>query len=224
MTQAKKKVFRKPEFWFMLSSLIIVLGVGFISGQYDLGWKSGFILSIGMYLIILVFAFLTSDTFLKKLLVFSIVAGITELLADCWLVQTTQTLVYASGEPMIACSPMYMPFAWAVILMQVGYIGWLVGGVEKVWVTILITAVIGILVIPLFEYWAKGADWWYYHNTRMILGTTPYFIALGEGLLCAILPLFFRIVVKKGVLTAGLLGLFEGLWIWFSYLLFYKIL
>lgn len=223
MSIAIAKTVRKPEFWFMLATLIIVLAVGFISDLLKLGWKSGWVLAVGMYFIILIFAFITSDDFLKKLLVFGLTAGIVELLADAWLVQSTGTLIYAHGEPMIAFSPQYMPFAWAVILTQVGYLGWLIGGIEKVSVTIIITAILGFAVIPLFEFWAKGAGWWYYKDTPMFLNTTPYFIAAGEALLCAILPVFFKIIIKKGVLIAVLFGILEGLWIWGSYFLFYRI-
>ena len=214
---------RKIEFWFMLATLAIVLAVGFISDLFSLGWKSGWALAVGMYFIILVFAFITSDNFLKKLLIFGLTAGIVELLADAWLVHFTGTLVYTRGEPMIALSPQYMPFAWAVILIQVGYIGWLIGGIEKISVTILITAVLGFAVIPLFEFWAKGAGWWYYRNTPLFMETTPYFIAFGEALLCAVLPLFFKIIIKRGVLFAILFGVLEGLWIWVAYFLFYKL-
>lgn len=214
---------RKIEFWFMLATLAIVLAVGFISDLFSLGWKSGWVLAVGMYFIILVFAFITSDNFLKKLLIFGLTAGLVELLADAWLVHFTGTLVYTPGEPMIALSPQYMPFAWAVILIQVGYIGWLIGGIEKLSATILITAILGFAVIPLFEFWARGAGWWYYRNTPVFMKTTPYFIAFGEALLCAVLPLFFKIIIKRGALFAILFGVLEGLWILVSYFLFYKL-
>ncbi|MGH2642438.1 MAG: DUF6989 domain-containing protein, partial [Chitinophagaceae bacterium] len=103
-----------------------------------------------------------------------------------------------------------------------GYIGWLIGGIEKLSVTIIITAALGFAVIPLFEFWAKGAGWWYYKDTPMFFHT-PYFIAAGEALLCALLPVFFKIIIRKGVFFVVLLGIIEGLWIWVSYFLFYKL-
>jgi Domain of unknown function (DUF6989) len=216
------KTVKKAEFWFMLITLIIVLAVGYISSVFRLGWKSAAILSYGMYCIILLFAFITSDYFLKKLLLFSIMAGFTELLADCWLVRSTQTLVYASHEPMIACSPLYMPFSWAVILMQIGYLGWLIAKEEKLIVTILITAILGAGIIPLFENWAKNAQWWWYQHTIMI-GNTPYYIIGGEALLCAMLPVFFTIIFRKHLFISIIFGISEGLCIWLSYFIFYEI-
>ncbi|GAB3257315.1 hypothetical protein GCM10027347_19690 [Larkinella harenae] len=62
----------------------------------------------------LLFAWLDADSFLRKLLVLGLIAGIGELLADWWLVDTTGTLVYPNKESMLIRSPFYMPFAWAV--------------------------------------------------------------------------------------------------------------
>lgn len=213
---------RKVEFWFMLSTLVVVLMVGMISAHYKLGWKSAWVLSIGMYLIIGAFAFIRNDVFIKKILVFSLAAGTTELLADCWLVSSTKTLIYAANEPMIACSPVYMPFSWAVILTQVGYLGWLVAGKEKLLIATIITGIIGGAVIPLFEHWAKGAKWWYYDYSKMI-GNTPYFIALGEVLICAALPFCFVNIFKNKIWLALILGVLEGEWIWVSYFIFFKL-
>lgn len=166
--------------------------------------------------------FKKNDLFLKKLLVFGIAAGITELLADCWLVQTTGTLIYANNEPMIACSPLYMPFAWAVLLIQIGYLGWLISRKKKMLVSILITTFIGFAVIPLFEHWAKAAGWWYYDNTVMVLNT-PYYIILAEGLICSVLPFFFKHIHKKQFRWQLPLGIIEGLWIWASYFIAFRL-
>ncbi len=213
---------RKTEFWFMLGTLLVVLLVGMVSSRYHLGWKSAWGLSIGMCVVIFAFSLITKDQFIKKILVFSLAAGITELLADCWLVSSTKTLIYAADEPMIACSPFYMPFSWAVILTQVGYIGWLVTFKKRLVWAVIFTGLIGGAVIPLFEHWANGAKWWYYDYDKMI-GNTPYFIALGEILLCAVLPLLFLYIFKHRVWVALLLGVLEGIWIWVSYFFFYQL-
>jgi hypothetical protein len=222
MNYRMQEAINRKEFWFMLISLGIVLAVGAISAQFELGWKSAWALSIGMYSTIWIFAWLTRDTFLQKILLFGIAAGITELAADCWLVHSTQTLVYAPDEPMLACSPVYMPFSWAVILTQVGYLGWLIAHKETRVVTTIVTALIGGMVIPLFEHWANDAGWWYYHHTKMI-GNTPYYIAAAEILLCSVLPLAFIQLFKQSKWVALLLGIGEGLVIWISYFIFFNI-
>lgn len=99
MTHTYFEKSRKIEFWFMLSTLMIVLFTGEVSAYYQLGWKSAWILSIGMYLIIAAFSVIRKDDFIKKILVFSLAAGITELLADCWLVSSTKTLIILQTNP-----------------------------------------------------------------------------------------------------------------------------
>ncbi|MBS1747247.1 MAG: hypothetical protein JST21_13840 [Bacteroidetes bacterium] len=206
----------KTEVRFVIATLVITVSVAGLSAYYHLTWRSGFALALGMFIILSIFAFLRRDIFLQKLLIFGIAAGIVELMADCWLVRSTGTLVYPNNEPMIACSPLYMPFAWAVILVQIGYLGWLISNKEKMWMSMLCSLVIGLAVIPLFEHWAKGADWWYYQNCKIIYNT-PWYIILGEGLICSMLPLFFKHIHRKKHALQVALGIIEGLWIWVSY-------
>lgn len=208
--------FKQQEVQFVMATLLMTVGIAWASAQFHLTWRSGFALSIGMYGILTWYAFSKQDVFLKKLLVFGLAAGVVELLADCWLVQTTGTLIYPAGEPMIACSPLYMPFAWAVILVQIGYLCWLISNAEKMVVSIALAILIGFAVIPLFEHWAKGAGWWYYIQCRMI-GNTPWYIILAEGLICSALPLFFKHIHQKKYTFQLLLGIIQGLWIWASY-------
>ena len=208
---------------FMLASILVTLSVAAISSATDAGWISAFILATGMYAIIAGFAYLTKDKFLFKLLLFGIIAGFIELFADCWLVHSTMTLVYPQNEPMIACSPLYMPFAWAVVLTQVGYLGWLISGHKPLWVSMLATMVLGLLFIPLFEHWAFGAEWWYYRDTPMIFNT-PYYIIAAEGLICLVLPFFFKAQSHKKFSLAALFGIIQGFWIWAAYTFSFMIL
>lgn len=54
-------------------------------------------------------------------LLFGVVVGLTELVADAWLVDYTRTLDYSiGGGPMIWRSPLWMPLAWEVVAVQFG--------------------------------------------------------------------------------------------------------
>jgi hypothetical protein len=216
------KQFNKKEVRFITTTLLITVAITGISAYFRLTWRSGFLLAFGMYGILTWFAYRNDDLFLKKLLIFGIAAGIIELLADCWLVQRTSTLIYPTDEPMIACSPLYMPLAWAVILVQIGYLCWLISNEEKMIVTIGISVLIGFAVIPLFEHWAKAAGWWYYVRCSMI-GNTPWYIILAEGLICSVLPLFFRHIHHRHYAIQLVLGIIQGLWIWASYFIAYRV-
>ncbi len=221
-----KKLLQKlkiKEVRFVIITLIITVAIAAISSAFELTWRSAFVLTFGIYGLLAWFAYKQNDRFLKRLLVFGLVAGVTELVADCWLVSNTGTLIYTMDEPMIACSPFYMPFAWAVLLIQIGYLGWLISLEEKMWVSIIATTIIGFAVIPLFEHWAKGAGWWYYVNCSMI-GNTPWYIILAEGMICSFMPLFFRHIHQRHYVFQLPLGIIQGLWIWLSYFIAYNLI
>jgi hypothetical protein len=175
-----------------------------------------------MYLAIAAFAFWFDDGFLKKLLVFGIVAGFTELLADAWLVNGINSLVYPAQEFKIWASPIYMPFAWAVVLIQVGYLGWLYAQHHPLPKAMAISVLIGMLFIPFFETCAKFAGWWYYNPSPMILNT-PVYIIVGEGLITLTLPLIYDQELKRSYLFFVIAGILQGLWIFVSYFLTYQI-
>jgi hypothetical protein len=86
----------------------------------------------------------------------------------------------------------------------------------------LCSTVIGFAVIPLFEHWAKNAGWWYYQNCKMI-GNTPWYIILAEGLICSFLPLFYKHIYERNYRGQLILGIIEGLWIWVSYFIAFHI-
>jgi hypothetical protein len=226
MSKLHQRIIQKlpdKEVKFVLFTLTLTILVAAVSAALKLGWQSAFALAFGMYILLAWFAISQNDHFLKKLLVFGVAAGFTELLADCWLVNSTGTLIYFEGEPMIACSPLYMPFAWAVLLIQIGYLGWLITHKEKMWVSMVITGLIGFAVIPLFEHWAKNAEWWYYINSKMILNT-PWYIILAEGMICFFLPLFFVHIHQRKFKWQLPLGILEGLWIWASYFIAFHLI
>jgi len=213
----------KVEAVFIISSMIVTLAVTLLSAHYKWGYQSAFFLAVGMYAILLTFAFVTSDDYLKKLLIFGLIAGVVELIADKWLVQNIQSLVYPENEPKLWCSPNYMPFAWAVVLVQVGYLGWLISTKEKMIEAMILCLIIGICFIPVFEQCAYFANWWYYNPCKMLFNT-PWYIIVSEGLICFFLPVMFFYMSRRRWLMPVLFGIGEGLWIFVSYFLMYNLL
>src|SRR5512140_2131476 len=60
----------------------------------------------------------------RELLSMGLVAGFVELLADYFLVHWTRSgqLVYTThGDVVLLASPIYMPFAWACVIVEFGY-------------------------------------------------------------------------------------------------------
>jgi uncharacterized protein with NAD-binding domain and iron-sulfur cluster len=211
------------EAGYIILSMVVTLGFAALDAWKGWGTWSAFALSIGMYIALSIYAFRLQDRFLKKLLLFGLVVGLVELLADNWLVNGIRVLVYPSDEPFLWASPMYMPIAWAVVLIQVGYLGYLISKSRGLVVGSVATFMIGLIFIPVFEFAAKYAGWWEYIPTKNMFMHTPYFIILGEGLICMILPFIF---VKEWRLKwwySILFGLFVGFWIFLSYFTAYNI-
>jgi hypothetical protein len=156
---------------------------------------------------------MTKDAVLGHLLVFGLVAGLGELPSDWFGVVTTQTLVYPPGEPLILVSPAYMPISWMVTMAQLGTLA--LFAVQQ-WG--LLRASLGMMVLgginmPTYETLAHHAGWWYYQNTPLLFGTTPYYVILGETLLSAALPALVTRVSASSYGRAVLLGLAQAAWI-----------
>jgi hypothetical protein len=212
----------KKEVVFILFTMVCTLGFALLDAWLHLGYASASVLAIGMYSIIAFHAYKWQDGFLKKLLLFGLIAGVTELAADNWLVNGINSLFYPAQQAHIWASPFYMPLAWAVILIQVGYLGGLLGMRKSLPVTVGISFIIGMLFIPVFETCAKFAGWWYYESSTKIFDT-PWYIILGEGLICAALPLIFHKIPRKSWPGTALMGIFQGLWIFAAYYIGYLI-
>jgi hypothetical protein len=217
------KKLKTTESIFVVATMIITVMITLLAAYYKWGYKSAFALSVGMYLTLLLFAFITSNHFLQKLLFFGLIAGFVELIADKWLVENIQSLVYPAEEPKIWCSPNYMPFAWAVVLLHVGYLAQLIGHNKNIFIITLLGAAIGFGFIPLFEECAYYAEWWYYNPCKMFLHT-PWYIMLGEGLICAVLPVVYSKISEISWTKTFFFGILEGLWIFVCYFIMYHIL
>lgn len=216
---------RKYEWQAFALMIMFMLVFKFLSAKYGFGWQFAAGYSYILFAVYALWAFIKKDDMLfRQVVVFTIVAGFTELISDWWIVSVKDSLVYNPHEPMIVSSPLYMPFSWAAVFIQVGFLGWLLGKGKSLRYTIIITSIIGLLFIPLFEHLAKGANWWYYQNCRMI-GFVPYYIIASEVAVSASLPVFFRWMEKrKSYSSAVIFGILQGLWIWVSCMIAFYLL
>lgn len=151
------------------------------------------------------------DGVLARWLLLGLVAGWIELLTDAWLVRNTATLVYPPGEPMVLDSPLYMPFAWTIVLAQLGVVGgWLARRMPP-WKATLACAALGGSMIPAYEHLAYHAGYWWYTATPMVMHA-PLYIIVSEFLLS--LPLVWMDGAAKARPWpfSAVLGLAAGLW------------
>ena len=195
---------------FVMFTVILLLALNLTNAILEWGWPA-ITVSVGLVFALQCgFTIYYRDPQLGRWILIGLVAGWVELVADWWLVRTG-TLVYPSGEPMIWASPAYMPFAWTVVLVQIGAIGCWFKQRHGMLSATLITALLSGINIPIYEHLAKRSQVWFYQDTPMIFNA-PYYVILAEFILA--LPLVWIGVVaqqKKPGWSLGL-GAVEGAW------------
>lgn len=199
--------------------VLTTLGLSFvgnaIAALYSLGWPAAAAMTIALLGIIGRHVLRHRDPILGRLLVFGLLVGFGELPADHFGVVTTATLVYPTGQPMIGVSPLYMPFAWGIVFVQLGFLAWWLARRWGAGRTAVVLAIVGGVNIPIYEYLAKYADFWYYRNTPMLFGATPYYVILAETLLSLALPLLVAsISARTSARTLVALAALEAAWIY----------
>ena len=198
---------------FILGSMPVSILALVLAAYKFQGWQSGAIWSYGFTVIYILFAIATKDKLLGLFLLFATAAGFSELLADNWLVNTTHTLFYPPNEPFLVASPAYMPFSWVVVLIQIGYIGYLIAGKYKTLIASIGVGVLGCIIIPFYEYLAINAHWWHYENAPT-WGIVPKYIYIAEGLLMLSIPDLFDRCDKINIKLVPVFGFLQGLVMW----------
>jgi hypothetical protein len=200
----------------ILASTGVLLLWSVISSVLALGAITASIITYGLYLFYWIYGAKTQNPLVIRLLIFGTLAGILELAADHYLVDTIDSLVYPANEPMIWSSPLYMPFAWSNILLQLGFVGILI---TRKWGIIKASIALGIaggMYIPAYEHLAKDAGWWWYNsNTSMILNA-PVYVIVCEALISLSLPAMLYYSSHHNLRRTAYAGLLEGVWIFLS--------
>lgn len=212
----------KSSHTFIFITQGLMMAFAATASYWQWGTRSAFIITVGSYLVYQAYALITRNEILIKLLLFGLIAGFLELLADHYSVSTIGKLIYPSGEAMLWTSPAYMPLSWAITVTQLGYMGLLLIRSKGLLVATVVLALSGGLYIPFFEHMAKAAGWWYYVDTSMLYNA-PYYIIICEALVGATLPFAALWTVQRKLPLAVLSGLVVGLWIWAAAVIAYAI-
>lgn len=126
------------------------------------------------------------DSRVKHLLVVGTIAGTLELLGDYFLVRTAGTLVYPSGYPFLLQSPAYMPFAWAILVVFMGYVGLRLADEIGPTAGYVGPAVFAFVAESGFESLAsRGGGWTYTTAPLGWIGHAPLFIVVAEAAMFA---------------------------------------
>jgi hypothetical protein len=179
-------------------------------------WRTGLGLNLFDDVLLLAFVVWRRDGLLARLMLFGLVAGVVELAADAWLVDSTHTLDYSvGGGPMLWRSPVWMPLAWEVVAVQFGYLGLrLREGFGDLGLAAI--GLLGAVNIPYYEEMARRIHWWRYSGCRMISGT-PYYIIVGELMIAISFAVLVRNFRKANAGAAMLAGVAAGASIFASY-------
>ena len=162
----------------------------------------------------------------KSLLSMGLVVGVVELLADYWLVNgiTAGRLNYFStmhNDVVLLASPIWMPFAWAAVTVEFGYLILRLADIFKnPWLASIVGAVNAGIGVGIYEYLALYCGWWYYEPAKVMIGKAcAVYIPAGEALLFLLFYLIFSKTraIKTPRTQAAVSGIIFGLWIFASY-------
>jgi hypothetical protein len=129
---------------------------------------------------------------LETLFRLGLVAGLLEILIDWALIHWVPTgrLVYLTGNDVVLLgSPIWMPLAWACVIVELGYpavrgYGLLRRRVSSFVAVVSVSVINGMLAgvtVGFYEYFAYRADWWKYEPARVMVGQfCALYIPLGE--------------------------------------------
>lgn len=196
---------------FILVAMGLVVGSNVIGALTQAGPRFALLSTGFTFTVMVAWTLWRRDPVLMRWMLLGFVAGWIEIATDAWLVKNTASLIYPKGEPMVWDSPLYMPFAWTLVLAQLGVVGgWLAQRMSLVKAT-LVTAFLGGSMIPLYEHLAYQARYWWYVDTPMVLHA-PLYIIVSEFLLSLPLVWMYGAALKRPVGFSAFLGLLAGLW------------
>ena len=213
---------RQTTITILVSSGVLVIWSVFSSITKS-GPISASIITYLLYAFYVFYSIYFKNPLVQRLLVFGTIAGVLELITDHYLVSTINSLVYPGNEPMIWSSPLYMPFAWSNVLLQLSFVGILFTKRLGIVGASLALCITGGMYIPLYEHLANAAGWWWYHNNVKMVFNAPLYIIVSEAFISLSLPLLMIYAEHHKLRKTLLLGVLEGVWILVSAIIAYSI-
>ncbi|RAW00423.1 DUF6989 domain-containing protein [Pseudochryseolinea flava] len=197
-----------------------------LSAIFAWGPISASVITYGLYAFYLGYAFYSDNPLLVRLTIFGTVAGILELVTDYYLVDVIHSLVYPGpgAETMVWSSPLYMPFAWSNVLLQLSFLGMMLTSRYGLLRASIFLCIMGGLYIPTYEHFAKEAGWWYYNANTPMLFNAPIYVIIAEAFISVSLPGIIYYSEHRRIRRTFLLGLIEGCWIFIGTWLAYAII
>ncbi|MCX2743467.1 hypothetical protein OO013_06300 [Mangrovivirga sp. M17] len=206
------KVTSKKNTLVILGTQTIMMAWTIISSYNQLGWQSAQQITFFIFGFFIIYAIYSKDLLMIKLIIFGLATGLTEIFGDHYSASIIQKLNYPQEGPMILSSPLYMPFAWANVIIQLGYYSILLAQWKGVHIASITITIGGAIYIPFYEQFARNAGWWHYADCSMFMDV-PYFIIICEALFFMLLPVLIIISINKKLIWSAISGALLGLWI-----------
>ena len=150
---------------------------------------------------------------LGRLLLVGFIAGVCELFTDASGQYVAHSLIYPANALTLWTSPLYMPLSWMVVLTHLGYVAWRLRVLLGWRKASLLSAILGAIQIPIYEEMAYYGGWWRYKSVHLMLGHTPVYVLLFEGLIVAALPLLYDRIERRAWKQVALIAVILGAWI-----------
>ena len=99
-----------------------------------------------------------------------------------------------------------------VVLTHLGYVAWRLRVLLGWRKAALLSAILGAIQIPIYEEMAYYGGWWHYKPVHLMLGHTPIYVLLFEGLIVAALPLLYDRIERRAWKQVALIGIIVGAW------------
>ncbi|GAC1391941.1 MAG: hypothetical protein NVSMB38_13860 [Ktedonobacteraceae bacterium] len=200
--------------WFDMAIGIGVLSdlvLSFLNVTTHWGYVGTIEVVLSLYLLALL-CFQRIRPLVGRLLLAGFIAGICELFTDASGQYVAHSLIYPAGEPTLWTSPLYMPLSWMVVLTHLGYIAWRLRALVDLRKAVLVSGLLGAVQIPVYEEMAYYGGWWQYKPTHLMLGHTPLYVLLFEGLIVAALPLLYERIERRAWSHVAIIGVVVGAW------------
>ncbi|GAC1632581.1 MAG: hypothetical protein NVS4B11_33500 [Ktedonobacteraceae bacterium] len=200
--------------WFDMAIGIGVLSdlvLSFLNVTTHWGYVGTIEVVLSLYLLALL-CFQRIRPLVGRLLLAGFIAGICELFTDASGQYVAHSLIYPAGEPTLWTSPLYMPLSWMVVLTHLGYIAWRLRALVDLRKAVLVSGLLGAVQIPVYEEMAYYGGWWQYKPTHLMLGHTPLYVLLFEGLIVAALPLLYERIERRAWSHVAIIGIVVGAW------------
>jgi hypothetical protein len=201
-----------PRAAVVVASAVASTLVYVLNSRFAWGWPAATAFAVAMDALFLAHIVRRRDGLVARLALAGLAAGLVIPVSDAFCIRYGG-LRYPEGGPFLYLSPLYIPLSFVGATVQLGYVSHLLERRRGPLAAALVTAALGTLYVPLYEYLARAGRLWAYEGDALLLGAVPRYIVFGELLLCLAVSVLTRLLAARRWPWAVPLGLAFGAFI-----------